>query len=129
MSETCSYCGAKFENTKALGSHIHYTHERETSAATTQKRTGQDKERFEKILESCLLDQGLPKPRKLDRVEQVVSQIPRGVSPTIDKYREALDCAQSKEKMVVEFERDFGEEAKSGETKQTQKGGPKEHKT
>jgi hypothetical protein len=103
-------------------------HERQTSAAATQKRTGQEKARFEKILESCLLEQGLPKPRKLDRVQEVVRQIPKGVSPTIDKYRQALDCAQSKEEMVIAFERDIAEGATSDSSKEPQKGGPKERK-
>jgi len=53
----------------------------------------------------------------MDRVEQAVTQIPEGVSPDIDGYREAYRCAIENEKLVKEFEEDLRGEASSDETK------------
>ena len=111
MSEICPYCGKLFENTKALGSHIHYNHESESWASLRQKRSENEKEQFKKLLDSCLTDRGLSKPRQVDNLEQVVTEIPEGVSDTIDRYREALRCAIRKEKLVKEFVEDVLKES------------------
>jgi hypothetical protein len=117
MPEKCPYCGGEFANSKALGSHIHYIHENESWASLSQKRSKNEKEQFNKLLDSCLTDKGLPKPRQIDNLEQVITEIPEGVSDTIDQYREALRCAIRKEKIVKEFEEEFLKEERSEETK------------
>ena len=111
MSEKCPYCGKVFENTKALGSHIHYNHETQSWASLRQKRSENEKGQFKKLLDSCLTDRGLPKPRQMDNLEHVITEIPEGVSDTIDQYREALKCAIRKEKLVKEFEEAFLKES------------------
>ena len=117
MKEKCPFCGQEFTNTKALGSHIHYIHETESWVSTSQNRSEDEKERFQKLLDSCIVQRGLPRPRRMDRVEQAVTQIPEGVSPDIDGYREAYRCAIENEKLVKEFEEDLRGEASSDETK------------
>lgn len=111
MPEKCPYCGKVFENTKALGSHIHYSHETKSWASLSQKRSEDEKGRFKKLLDGCLTDRGLPKPRQMDNLEQVITEIPEGVSDPVDQYREALRCAIRKEKLVKEFEEEFLREA------------------
>lgn len=111
MSEKCPYCGKFLENTRALGSHIHYNHETQSWASLSQKRSENEKEQFKKLLDGCLTDRGLPKSRRMDNVEEVVTEIPEGVSDTIDHYREALRCAIRKEKLVKEFEKEFLKES------------------
>ena len=101
MTETCQYCGKVFKNTKALGSHIHYTH---NNVCVQPERSEKDEECFRRLLESCLSEKGLPRPRRLDKIEQAICEIPEGVSPAVDQYREALRCALRKEKLVKEFE-------------------------
>jgi hypothetical protein len=117
MPERCPYCGGEFANTKALGSHIHYVHETETWADIGRKRSESDKQRFEKLFDSCLSNRGLPRPRQIDKVEQAVKEIPEGVSPTIDQYREAYRCAIGKEKLVKEIEEELRRETSADETK------------
>ena len=104
MSEKCRYCGGEFANTKALGSHIRYAHEAETWARMSQERSEGDKQRFGKLLESCILRNGLPRPRQVDKIEQAVTQVPEGISHTIDGYRQAYRCAVTTEKLVKEVE-------------------------
>lgn len=111
MGEICPFCQKEFANRMALGSHIHYVHEAENWTEMSKKRSANEKERFEKLLGSCLEDRGLPKPRQTDELEQVVTEIPEGVSDTIDQYREALRCAIRKEKFVKEFEEEFSKKA------------------
>jgi hypothetical protein len=117
MPERCPYCGGEFANTKALGSHIHYMHETESWANTSQSRSENDKERFQKLLDSCLSARELRRPRQFDRMEQAIKEIPEGVSPTIDQYRKAYRCAIEKEKFVKEFEEEIMQEEDTGETK------------
>jgi len=119
MPEKCPYCGGEFQNTKALGSHIRYAHETDTWVSMSRKRSESEKEQFQKLLESCVVQRGLPKPRRMDMVEQVVTRIPQGVSPDVDRYREAYRCAVENEKLVREFEEDLIREASSDETKKT----------
>jgi len=117
MSEICSYCGREFSNAKALGSHIHYVHEVESWVNTSQNRSESEKERFHKLVHSCLSERGLPKPRQIDKMEQAITEIPEGVSPVIDEYREAYRCAFGKEKFVKEFEEEVSSKASTGETR------------
>ena len=117
MPEKCPYCEGEFANTRALGSHIRYVHEGESWKNLGQKRSESDKEKFYKLVDSCLSERGLPKPRQADRLEQLVTEIPEGVSDTIDQYREALRCAIRKEKLVREFEEDFFKESQGEEKK------------
>jgi hypothetical protein len=53
----------------------------------------------------------------MDSVEKGVTQIPEGVSPNIDQYRDAYRCAVEKEKLVKKIEEDLRGEASSDETK------------
>ena len=117
MPEKCQYCGKEFENTKALGSHIHYVHENESWANMSQIRSESDKERFQKLLDSCLSARDLRRPRQLEKMEQAIREIPEGVSQTIDQYRGAYRCAIEKEKLVKEFEEELAKEESSKETK------------
>jgi len=104
MPEKCQYCGKEFENTKALGSHIHYVHENETWASISQNRSDSENERFQKLFDSCLLGKDLHRPRRLDKIEQAIVEIPEGISPILDKYRDAFTCAITKEKLMKEAE-------------------------
>ena len=113
MTETCPFCGREFENSKALGSHIHYIHENETWASMSQNRSDSEKERFQKLLCSCLPDKDLCSPRQLDKIEQAIVEIPEGISPTIDKYRDAFKCAITKEKLLKEVEEEVLQESKT----------------
>jgi len=117
MAEKCPYCGKVVENTKALGSHIHYSHEKESWASTSQNRSETDKERFQKLLDSCLTDRGLRKPRQLDKLEEALHEIPEGVSSTIDKYRQAYRCAMTKEELVKKLEQELEREEGTSEKK------------
>jgi len=113
MSEKCSYCGREFTNSKALGSHIHYVHEMESWGNLSQNRAGSEKERFQKLLDSCLSERDLSKPRQLDKMEQAITEIPEGISSTIDQYREAYRCAIGKEKFVKEVEEELLRKSKT----------------
>ena len=118
MSETCPYCGrSDFANTKALGSHIHYVHENESWASISQNRSETEKERFQKLFCSSLPDKNLRCPRQLDKIEQAISEIPEGVSYTVDQYREAYRRATRKEKLLREIEEDLQSESSADETK------------
>ena len=117
MSVTCPYCKGEFANTKALGSHIRYAHEAETWARMSEERSEAEKQRFGKLLESCISDSGLRRPRQVDKIEQAVTQIPEGVSPIIDEYRQAYRCAVTKEKLVKEVEEEAKEKSNADVTK------------
>ena len=118
MSETCPYCGrSDFANTKALGSHIHYVHKNESWASMSQNRSENDTERFEKLLDSCLSARDLRKPRQLDKTERAIIEIPEGVSPILDKYREAFRCATAKEELLKKVEEELLRESKTEDTK------------
>ena len=116
MPEICPHCGKGFTNTKALGSHIHYVHESESWANMSQKRSESEKERFRKLFCNSLPDKDLRCPRQLDKVEQAISEIPEGVSYTLDQYREAYKNATRKEKLLREIEEDLQGEADADET-------------
>ena len=117
MTETCPYCGKEVENTKALGSHIHYIHENESRANMSQKRSESENERFQKLFCSSIPDKDLRCPRQLDKIEQAISEIPEGVSYTLDQYRQAYRSAIMKEKLLREIEEDLQREASADETK------------
>lgn len=117
MPEQCPYCGSTFINTKALGSHIHYIHESESWAYTSQNRAENEVERFQKLFDSCLSERDLRRPRQVDKIEQALTEIPEGVSPTLDRYRNAYRCAIGKEKFLKEVEEDLQREASADETK------------
>jgi len=117
MSEKCPYCGKVVENTKALGSHIHYVHETETWLSMSQNRSESGKERFQKLFCSSLPDKELACPRDLQKIEQGIREIPEGVSYTLDQYREAYRAAIRKEKLLREIEEDLQREASADETK------------
>jgi uncharacterized C2H2 Zn-finger protein len=117
MPEKCPYCGKGFANTKALGSHIHYAHESESWVDTSQTRSEAEKEKFDKLFDSCLSDRNLRKPRQVEKIEQAFTEIPEGVSSTVDEYRQAYRCAIRKEKLVKEIEEELLKEEKSKETK------------
>ncbi|GAH48925.1 unnamed protein product [marine sediment metagenome] len=118
MSETCPYCGrSDFANTKALGSHIHYVHENESWASMSQNRSESEKERFQKLFCSCLPDKDLCSPRQLEKIEQAIIEIPGGISPPLDKYRDAFKCAITKEKLLKEVEEELPRESKTEDKK------------
>lgn len=117
MPEKCQYCGKEFENTKALGSHVHYVHENESWVSMSQKRSESEKERFQKLFCDSLPDKNLRCPRQLDTIEQAISEIPEGYSYTLDQYREAYRSATRKEKLLREIEEDLQREASADETK------------
>jgi len=100
MPEKCPYCKKEFTNTKALGSHIHYLHE---NIHIQDNRSEADKERFHKLLGSCITDFGLKKPRNVEKIEQAITEIPAGIDTDLDQYREAHKCAKKKEKILNEF--------------------------
>ena len=116
MTVQCPRCGKDFENTKALGSHIHYVHENENLVSASQNRSENEKERFGILLKSCLTDKDLPKLRNVDKIEQAIVEIPEGVSSMIDQYRDAYRCAVSKEKLIKEIEEELIRESSSEET-------------
>lgn len=117
MPEKCPYCGKEFGNTKALGSHMHYSHEKEKWNSTAESRSGTDKQRFERLLDGCLADRDLRKPRQLDKLEEVINEIPEGISKTIDAYRDAYRCALTKEELVKKFEEEVKRERESNQKK------------
>ena len=114
MSEKCPYCGGEFENTKALGSHIHYMH---NNLYVQKDRSGIEKEQFLRLLNGCLSDRDLSRPRSVDKIEQAIVEIPEGISPTLDKYRDALTCAITKEKLLKEVEEELLRESKTEDAK------------
>ena len=117
MAEKCPYCGREFTNTKALGSHIHYVHEAESWANTSHNRSEADTARFLKLLDSCLSERELRRPRHLDKIEKAVKEIPEGVSSPIDQFREAYRCAIGKEKFVKELEEELLKDVSADENK------------
>ena len=113
MTEKCPFCGNGFANTKALGSHIHYMHSMNLAG---KRRSEVEEERFRHLLKSCLSDKGLRKPRRVDKIEQAIREIPEGISPGLDQYRDAYECALGKEKLLKAVEELLREEedGKSG---------------
>ena len=114
MPEKCPYCGRNFENTRALGSHIHYMH---NNISVKESRSEAEQERFLHLLNSCLSDRDLSRPRSVDKIEQAILEIPKGVSPTLDKYRDAFKCATAKEQLLKEVEEELLRESKTEDTK------------
>ena len=106
MSVKCGICGKTLENSRALGSHMHYMHENQNPVQiyASQDRTDDDKKRFQRLFKSCIADRNLSMPSSMDKVEQTMSEIPKGISPTLDRYRDAFKCALNKEKILNEFE-------------------------
>ena len=106
MPEMCSYCGKEFANTKALGSHLHYRHghNKENPMTGRADRSENEKRRFRSLLERCLLDTGLKLPQGIERIELAITEIPRGISPALDQYRDVFNRALSKEKLLREVE-------------------------
>jgi len=106
MPEICPYCGKEFANTKALGSHVHYIHETKNSTPTyaPDSRSDTDQERFQTLWESCMSDRGLPLPPHIEKIERALAEIPPGVSPLLDQYRNGFACAGEKEKRLKEIE-------------------------
>lgn len=106
MPEICPYCGKEFANTKALGSHLHYRHvsNRLTFGFEMGSRSGSEIKRFRSLLEKCLFDSGLKMPQYIEKIELALTEIPRGISPVLDKYRDAFARALNKEKLLKEVE-------------------------
>lgn len=100
MPEKCPYCGGTFENTKALGSHIHYMHE---AIHVKETRSEEEQETFRNLLGNCLKDIGLRKPRSVEKIEQAIIEIPEGIDADLDRYRDAYKCAMRKEKILNDF--------------------------
>jgi len=67
-------------------------------------RSENEKRQFRSLLERCLLDTGLKLPQGIERIELALAEIPRGISPGLDKYRDAFDRAVRKEKLLREVE-------------------------
>ena len=106
MPEMCPHCGKEFANTKALGSHLHYRHEsnKVTFRYELGDRSGSEKRRFRSLLERCLIDTGLKLPKGTEMIELALAEIPRGMSPVLDQYRDAFTRALGKEKLLKEVE-------------------------
>ena len=106
MPEICPHCGKKFANTKALGSHLHYRHEgnRLTFSYKLGSRSESEMKRFRSLLERYLFDAGLKLPQDIEKIELALAEIPHGISPVLDKYRDAFARALSKEKLLKEVE-------------------------
>jgi len=106
MGETCPYCGKEFVNTKALGSHIHYMHDTKSpnSDYVQVERSEADQRRFRFLLENCLSGRGLRVPPRLEKIERALTEIPPGVSPALDRYRNGFACARSKEELLKDVE-------------------------
>ena len=114
MTEKCPHCGKGFENTKALGSHIHYMH---NNIYVKESRSEVEQERFLRLLNGCLSDRDLSRPRNVDKIEQAIAEIPQGVSPTLDKYRDAFKCAITKGKLLEEVEEELLRDLKTEDSK------------
>jgi len=112
MTETCPYCGKQVANTKALGSHIYYMHQanKTTWEPAQVARSKEDQARFDKLFESCAKDMGLAMPKNVEKVEQALREIPPGVSPRLDRYRNVLRCANGKRQLAEEAEKLLGSE-------------------
>ena len=113
MPEICPHCGKEFANTKALGSHIHYVHE---NRGTQQVRSEEEHKRFQTLLGHCLTNMELRKPRNMEKMEQAISEIPKGISEPLDQYREAFQCAYTHEKLLKEVLEDVLQETLNEET-------------
>jgi hypothetical protein len=55
----------------------------------------------------CASDRGLDVPKDVEKVEQALTEIPAGLSPELDRYRDALSCAFQKEKLLEEVEKEI----------------------
>ena len=106
MPEMCSRCGKQFANTKALGSHLHYRHEHTggNSSSALADGSASEKRRFRSLLERCLFDAGLKLPQSIEKFELALTEIPRGISPALDQYRDAFNHALGKERLLREVE-------------------------
>jgi hypothetical protein len=106
MSEMCPHCGKEFANTKALGSHLHYRHNsnRANTGSSSAVRNASEKKRFRSLLERCLLGTGLRLPEDIERIELALAEVPHGISPLLDQYRDAYNRALDKEKLLKEVE-------------------------
>ena len=108
MPSMCPHCGKEFANTKALGSHLHYMHRHKSSGVTFSGAPGgrseSEKKRCRSLLERCLSYTGLMLPEDIKNVEQALAEIPPGISPTLDQYRDAFTRALGKEKLLKEVE-------------------------
>jgi hypothetical protein len=114
MPEICPDCGQEFANTKALGSHRHYRHESKkiTFNYAPGGRSESEKRRFRSLLERCLSDTGLKLPEGIDMIELALAEIPPGISPVLDRYRDAFTRALGKEKLLKEAEELLRQEEK-----------------
>lgn len=106
MPEKCPYCGGKFANTKALGSHIHYMH---SNVYKQEHRSPLDQERFEHLVNYCCSKAGLKKPHNFPKLEQAIEEIPEGICLALDKYRDPVKCAIDKLKLVKQVEKIIGD--------------------
>jgi len=106
MTEKCPYCGKDCANTKALGSHIHYMH---SNINLQEGRSEKDEQRFQHLFDSCLSEKNLPKIRGMEKIKKAITEIPEGLNPSLDKYRDAHKCALDKEKLLKEVEKLLGE--------------------
>lgn len=106
MPEICHYCGKEFANTKALGSHIYYRHRSNSPALAFEagSRSGSELKRFRSLLKKCLFKMGLKMPKDIEKIEVALTEIPPGISPLLDKYRDAFTCALNKETLLKEVE-------------------------
>lgn len=106
MSENCPYCSKEFANKKALGSHLHYRHSSNRLASGFEMRSRSESQmiRFRELVKKCIFDLGLEMPQHIEKIELALTEIPRGVSPILDRYREAFTRALNKEKLLKEVE-------------------------
>lgn len=75
-----------------------------SSVHAEKGRSEADEERFSSLLNSCLSDRGLRRLRHVGKIEKAIAEIPEGVSPALDQYRNAFECAPGKEKLLEEVE-------------------------
>ena len=106
LPEICHYCGKEFANTKALGSHIYYRHRSNspTLAFEAGRRSSSELKRFRSILKKCLFTTGLKMPKDIEKIEAALTEVPPGISPLLDKYRDAFARALNKETLLKEVE-------------------------
>jgi hypothetical protein len=56
------------------------------------------------LLEKCLFNTGLKMPQDIEKIKLALTEIPHGISPVLDKYRDAFTRALQKEKLLREVE-------------------------
>ena len=88
-----------------------------TNIYVKESRSEVEQKRYLRLLNGCLSDRDLSRPRSVDKVEQAIVEIPKGVSPTLDKYRDAFKCATTKEQLLREVEEELLRESKTEDTK------------